>query len=400
MARLDVLEDGRLDHRGQSLNDLLALTGRPEAQVVVEYPNPWTATVTFYWGAIPLTAATINQFGTEAEAAAAVDPNAVGKTMEAVGRWLVSVRCPVVTVAQRAIALIKAGQAVTPAEVDAMRGDLVNALAPAGEAAIIPYPRSLFCGDLHMHTFYSDGTPSPVGIALQTMHCFMDFAALTDHNTVEGARVGQALLEQFGVGYPFIIGEEITMGWAHLNAYPLKHLVSWELSPYETIKAAHVQGAVIHWNHPAAVRSPWSNEHLERGIGETALDGWEHIPPGYDAWKAAGRLPVLVGTTDSHNGVFTNAPERTIVFAPSPEGDDVAEAIRSGHSLAVVWPQRDFLYGHDEMLAMAWTALAAGESLKAAKAARLKDALETADIPGLLRASQPRKVRLEELAIP
>ena len=59
----------------------------------------------------------------------------------------------------------------------------------------------------------------------------------------------------------------------------------------------------------------------------TALEGWEHIPPRYDEWKKAGRLPLVLGATDTHSG-FYNYPERTVILAPSSSGSDLAEAIR------------------------------------------------------------------------
>ncbi|KPJ62009.1 hypothetical protein AMK68_05455 [candidate division KD3-62 bacterium DG_56] len=302
-------------------------------------------------------------------------------------------------VADRVVELTAAGKPVRPSDVDAIRVDLVNLLAPETEPPKMPTGRYLFCGDVHMHTFYSDGQPSPVGLALQTMYCFMDFNVLTDHNTIEGARVGQQLLKDYGFAHPFTIGEEITTDWAHLNAYPLKQVVSWRLSPYDTIKAAHVQGAVIHWCHPYAISSKWADPLMETGIAGTGLDAWEHIPRTYDAWKKAGTLPVLVGSTDSHSGTFTQAPERTIIFAPTAQGDDLAEAIRSGHTVLVAWKAQNLFYGADDMLALAWAALAEGEALKTAKAECLRNVLKEADLAGMLLASPPRPESLEELSV-
>jgi hypothetical protein len=397
-VRLDVLDDGVLLPGSRGLYDLLALTGEPEAQVVVEYPNSWTAWVTFYWGAIPLVSATVQQFGSAEDAAKALQPSDGLTTRVQAENRLITVACPSKPVAERVAALVATGKPVLPSDVDAVRRDLVKLLGPQAPAPISPDERILFCGDVHMHTFYSDGRPSPVGLALQTMYSYMDFAVLTDHNTIEGARVGQKLLRDYGFGYPFAVGEEITMGWAHLNAYPLRDLIPWTLSPYDTIKAAHVQGAVIQWNHPEAILSDWAKPLLEKGIDGTGLDAWEHIPANYDAWKEAGVLPVIVGSTDSHDGTFAGHRERTIVLAPTAQGDDIAEAIRSGHAVALAWSRGRMLYGSDDLICRVWTALAEGQALKAAKAERLRNVLGTADLPGLLRASPPRPVSLTELS--
>jgi hypothetical protein len=398
-ARLDVLDDGELGPEEWDFYDLLTLAADPEAQVVVEFRDPQTAEVTFYWGAIPLASATVREFATAEHAAEALKPAQGLTTMSTAGCRLIAITTPSNDVARRAIALIAAGKPVRAADVDAMRADLVSLLAPKAEPPEMPAGRRLLCGDVHMHTFYSDGRPSPVGLALETMYCFMDYNVLTDHNTIEGARVGKALLKECGFAQPFVVGEEITTEWAHMNAYPLREAVSWKLSAYEIIKAAHVQGAVIHWNHPYAVASEWANPLMEGGIGGTALDAWEHIPRTYHEWKQAGKLPVLVGSTDSHDGCFCHAPERTIIFAPTADGDDLAEAIRSGHAVLLAWKTGELLYGSDDMVALVWAALAEGNALKSAKADYLRNMLKDADLSGIIEASEPRRTPIEEYAV-
>lgn len=293
---------------------------------------------------------------------------------------------PTRTFAEMALRLAMAGKPVLPSEVDALRLEIVKAMAPDIKPCAEPDGLRLFCGDTHMHTTFSDGAISPLATALETMYCFMDFAVMTDHNAIESAVQTRKLLDQSGFSYPLIVGEEISTSWAHLNAYPLREVVSSTLTPEETIKAAHLQGAVVQWNHPGFTGSDFEMSHLMTGLAGTQCDAWEHYTSLYTAWKASGKLPVMVGATDTHSGTF-GWPERTLILAPSPEGNDLADAIRQAKVVMVSSQGGDFLYGSDEMLKYAWSALKEGNKLKAAKAEQLKQLFKNADITGLLLKS-------------
>ena len=308
------------------------------------------------------------------------------------GNRIVRTVSPVQRVAEQTVRLIVAGKPVKPVDVDTMRAELAASLAPPVKAPKMPKKMNAFAGDLHMHSFYSDGSPSPVGITLEAMYCFMDFSSLTDHNTIEGAVLTQKLLKKYGFNYPLIVGEEITTDQWHMNAYPLKERISSRLSPEETVKAAHEQGAAIHWNHPPYPTSEWALAHTGEKFKETGIDAWEHVPGGYEKLKKAGTLPVLVGATDTHSGTF-GPSERTAIIARTPNGSDVSKAVRQGRTTIVSSSDGKLFYGHDDMLATVCAALAEGKGLKASKAAQLKKALKNADIAGLLEASQPRVVK-------
>jgi hypothetical protein len=237
-----------------------------------------------------------------------------------------------------------------------------------------------------MHTCYSDGNASPARLALQAIYCGLDFAVLAEHNTLAGALEARRLLEKAHFAYPLTVGEEITMKWGHMNAYPLKDVISWKLSPYETVKAAHAQGAVVQWNHPGFPDDTWQTEHMKTGLEGVGTEAWEHVPFQYDLWKREGRCPLIVGTSDTHDGTFSDG-ECTIVWAASTAGDDVAEAIRWGQAVAVEPAFAKLFYGPDGMIARAWAALAEGKALKAAKADELKRVLEKADLRGIVQAA-------------
>lgn len=296
---------------------------------------------------------------------------------------------------ERAIGLVIAGRTVTVQDVDALRADVVKDMAGRPESDP-PEGNQVLCGDLHMHTFYSDGSPSPVALALEAMYCGLDFAVLSDHNTLEGARVLSHLLAKNHVAFPLIVGEEITTRWTHFNAYPLRELVSPSLTLEEMVKAVHDQGGAIQWNHPGYPDADWQRSQMARGLAGTGLDAWEHHPIWYDEWKRAGTLPALVGTTDTHDGTFSEL-ERTVIYAPAPTGEAVAGAVRSGRCVMLDASGQDYLHASDAVTGPAIKALRQGTDLRRAKAERLTSVLRSADIPGLLRDSPARKVKLEEI---
>jgi hypothetical protein len=193
------------------------------------------------------------------------------------------------------------------------------------------------------------------------------------------------------------VGDEITTGEWHMNAYPVQEAVAHG-QPEEMIEAAHAQGAVIQWNHPGypMPRSDWTWESIDNALAGSGLDAWEHVPPRYEDWRAAGKLPTIVGSTDTHSATFGSG-ERTMIVAPGPQGEEVAEAIRSGRAAAVA-PDGKLFYGSEAMVTIAWAALAEAGALKAAAAQHLREALEDADLAGLLTDSPPRVVTVEEIA--
>ncbi len=300
-------------------------------------------------------------------------------------RLIIQMRNPCKPALEIAARLVMKGQPVTAADVDAIRAEIRKTLPT--NAVPDQKGMELFIGDLHVHTFYSDGSLTPEGMLLLALYNGMDFCAITDHNTIDGARTAARHFAQAGIAFPVIVGEEITTSWIHMNAYPLKTLISPLLSAYESTKAAHIQGAVIQWNHPGGYDRDWFAAHGKTGLVGTGFDAWEHVPRDYSQWKADGRLPTLIGSTDTHAGCFADM-ERTLVYAPGADGTDVAEAVRWGNTLILGAGGPEFCYGPDPMIARLAARLAADRNtLQAAMAARLAKILEKADIGTLIRAS-------------
>ncbi len=301
----------------------------------------------------------------------------------------VSVAAPSQQAAEWLVSRIADGGPVTVEQADELRAMLVGSLKPEGPALQTEPGAEMFCGDVHMHTFYSDGNCSPAALMLEAIYCGLDFAVISDHNTIEGAELAVKQLQQCGFAFPVVVGEEITTP-VHMNAFPLQKPIAWDMSPEQTVAEAHGLGAFIQWNHPWT-DSDWGRQHLGRGLVGTGFDAWEHLPPRYEEWKRDGTLPLVVGSTDTHNGTFAGygAAERTAVWARSADGTDLADALRAGSAVAVIGDSGTVFCGSDAAMAAGWAALADGPGLKQMKADRLKAALKDADPARLIQMAAP-----------
>jgi len=306
------------------------------------------------------------------------------------GTRVITLTSPSRTVAVRMAELILNAKSISPTDTDALRVELLKTCAPNAKPAVLPKDIQAYCGDLHMHTIYSDGSVTPTALTLECMYAGLDYMVISDHMTLDGAKLAQGLLKTYGFDFPLTLGEEINKGWTHFNAYPLKTALPFT-TEYDTIKAAHAQGAVVQWNHPDRSED-WNKAQYFQALNGTALDAWEHIPGYFEEWKAQGMLPVITGTSDTHSPIPWS--ERTIILAPSAQGADIAEAIRAKQAIAVsLYEQRpEIFFGAEGMRNLAWALLADGDGLKQTHAARLKAMLKNADLVGLLKASPPRVV--------
>jgi predicted metal-dependent phosphoesterase TrpH len=100
--------------------------------------------------------------------------------------------------------------------------------------------------DLHVHTYYSDDSlMKPAEVIRTVQRLGLDGVAITDHNTITGARELQAVA-------PFlvIVGEEIKTTQGEIIGLFLREPIPRGLSPEETIAAIRQQEAVVYVPHP------------------------------------------------------------------------------------------------------------------------------------------------------
>ncbi|MBM3234318.1 PHP domain-containing protein [Candidatus Pacearchaeota archaeon] len=104
-----------------------------------------------------------------------------------------------------------------------------------------------YTGNLHTHTYASDGKMSYEEIINESLNLGFDFIAITDHNTI-GKEVKEKCPQEKRI--LCIMGEEISTTKGHMLAIGIKEAVPKGLSPEETISKIHSQNGLAIPAHP------------------------------------------------------------------------------------------------------------------------------------------------------
>ena len=100
--------------------------------------------------------------------------------------------------------------------------------------------------DLHNHTFYSpDSITSPERFVEECQRRGIDYPAVTDHNTIQGALAVQEMAP-----FPVIVGEEVRSNAGEILGLFLTKEVPAQLSPQETVSRIKDQGGLAGVPHP------------------------------------------------------------------------------------------------------------------------------------------------------
>ncbi len=105
--------------------------------------------------------------------------------------------------------------------------------------------------DIHMHTIYSyDGTAPVSSVLARAAKVGLDVIAITDHDEIRGALLGEQLASKYGL--QVIPGIEITTAEGDLLALSVRKIIPAGLSLVETIKRVGDQGGYCVAPHPGA----------------------------------------------------------------------------------------------------------------------------------------------------
>lgn len=241
-------------------------------------------------------------------------------------------------------------------------------------------------GDLHSHSYYSDGLDGVAMVPANYREEGFDFFALTDHNRMFTSRCAMDLYKDIPLGIHMIAGEEVhtpnsTLHIVHIGG---KHSVCEQYIHHRDTYEAQVDKIaesledVPEENRRKLAMAKWASQKIREagGLSILAHPFWQprrfnvssefrkliFDEKLFDAIELMGGIPTkhnnlqvalwheeclkgnglsVVGSSDSHNHDFENTPfarRFTVVFAKSNTTADIIEAIRNGYSVAAELP--------------------------------------------------------------
>jgi predicted metal-dependent phosphoesterase TrpH len=138
--------------------------------------------------------------------------------------------------------------------------------------------------DLHLHTSYSDGWPSPPAVVEAAGDLTLDVIAITDHDTIEGALRAAEYASRLAEAPFVIVGEEVSSRDGHIVGLFLQRRVRPGMSARATVDAIHRQGGIAVAVHPF-----WRTQR--QGRGSVHGVGWVAVELDFDAIEVENSTP-------------------------------------------------------------------------------------------------------------
>ena len=207
-------------------------------------------------------------------------------------------------------------------------------------------------GDLHAHTWHSDGSAPLADLVAAARAQGLDFLAVTEHNTISHLPLVLSQVEGLLPAHTtsdllLIPGVEITTYHGHANVWPVDGFVEFRCWTDEQMaqvrEAVRERGALFSVNHPKEGGPPWEfGDLFEPDCIEVWGSPW--IVSNYqslavwDAQLRQGKRFTAVGGSDKHQGPFTGelgwyevGNPCTHVFADALSVDAIIAGLRAGH---------------------------------------------------------------------
>ncbi|MCL4249513.1 MAG: CehA/McbA family metallohydrolase [Anaerolineae bacterium] len=222
-------------------------------------------------------------------------------------------------------------------------------------AHVLPQPsapngrgRGWYRGDLHGHTLHSDGSWDVPNLVAAAQRVGLDFATLTDHNTVSG------LAQMHNLANESVLtmgGMELTTYYGHALALGVREWIDWRVRANERdmnaiAREVEARGGLFVIAHPKSQGDPvctgcdWRYTETMPGVAR-CVEIWnkgawyeqnEQALALWYAWLNAGYRMVATAGTDIHGQIpegirvgFNN------VFADALQERAILDAVRRGH---------------------------------------------------------------------
>jgi predicted metal-dependent phosphoesterase TrpH len=202
-------------------------------------------------------------------------------------------------------------------------------------------PDGWYRGEMHCHTYHSDGDSDPLDVVRKAEALGLDFLAITDHNNLSHL----VRLNTIETRLILIPGLEVTTYKGHWNIWGDQGWIDFriedEAQMAEAVAEAKRRGYVTSLNHPRPYGPDWvypavdSHHCIEVWNGpwalfnDVALEFWE-------SRLRQGKRYTAVGGSDSHfhkrehPAQFAH-PTLWIYCEGAPSAPKLLDAIRAGH---------------------------------------------------------------------
>jgi len=195
--------------------------------------------------------------------------------------------------------------------------------------------RRWLAGDLHIHTMHSDGALSVPGVARLVAERGLDFAAITDHNTVSHHAELPAAAARYGI--TLLPGQEVTTAAGHAGVLGDVGWIDFRRPADDWLTAAEQRGGLMSINHPFGGHVSWTIPMIRR---PPLLEVWHWswldlrwtVPFAW--WLAWDPGAIPVGGSDWHRPGDDAQPgsPTTWVECAGDGPQDVLDGLRAGRT--------------------------------------------------------------------
>jgi hypothetical protein len=216
--------------------------------------------------------------------------------------------------------------------------------------------RRWLAGDLHTHTIHSDGALSVAGVARLAAERGLDFAAITDHNTISHHPELPAAAARYGI--TLLPGQEVTTQAGHAGVLGEVGWIDFRAPADDWLTGAERGGGLMSINHPLGGEVSWTIPmHRRPPLIEVWHWSWLDLrwtmPLAW--WMAWDPGAIPVGGSDWHRP-GSDAPPGTPTTWVECEDDSpqaVLDGLRAGRTAISASRQGPLLLrGDDELVAV------------------------------------------------